>query len=180
MGASTTPTPTEVAGSAGLNDPFGVAVDGIPRFNSPITDPDGDGTDNDGSDNCPFVFNPTQSNDDGDALGNACDNCQFVDNPGQADTDGDGFGDACDNDLQCDADGDNLVGLPDLFIFQDQLGDDCTEPDPPSSCSADCDGDDIVGLPDFQILIMEQGLQDGPGVQLDVDPQGPCADPPTP
>ena len=75
-------------------------------------DPDDD---NDGvadvDDNCQFVANPDQANNDGDAEGDACDadddndtvldvtdNCQFVANAGQANNDGDGLGDACDTD----------------------------------------------------------------------------------
>src|SRR5204862_243126 len=33
------------------------------------------------NDNCPNVPNPTQTNSDGDAFGDACDNCPFVSNP---------------------------------------------------------------------------------------------------
>src|SRR5207247_3897409 len=78
-------------------------------------------------DNCPTVSNSTQSNADGDALGDACDscpgdalndqdadgicagtgfsapktadrdNCPTVSNANQANADGDSQGDACDN-----------------------------------------------------------------------------------
>lgn len=73
-------------------------------------------TDTDGikdvNDNCPLVFNPDQTDTDGDGEGDACeqviddidldgvitsiDNCPNVYNPSQTDTDGDGLGDVCD------------------------------------------------------------------------------------
>jgi hypothetical protein len=84
-------------------------------------------------DNCPTVSNPTQSNADGDALGDACDacpqdpandadgdgvcgnvdNCPTVSNPTQSNADGDALGDACDacpQDPANDADGDGVCG----------------------------------------------------------------------
>lgn len=47
-------------------------------------------------DNCPDIFNPEQTDRDGDTLGDSCDNCPTVVNSGQMDTDGDRAGDACD------------------------------------------------------------------------------------
>jgi hypothetical protein len=80
--------------------------------------PDGDGINGMVCDNCPFVFNPDQTDSDGDAAGDACDPCTDIDvdgfgNPGfpnacavdlcpfvpgpNVDTDGDGRADECDN-----------------------------------------------------------------------------------
>ncbi len=74
----------------------------------PPGDMDNDG-DPDGSDNCEEEFNPDQSDQDGDMVGDACDpdvdgdgvanetdNCDTTANPDQADNDGDGLGNACD------------------------------------------------------------------------------------
>ncbi|MCV9932948.1 thrombospondin type 3 repeat-containing protein [Flavobacterium sp. LS1R47] len=75
-------------------------------------DSDGDGI-LDINDNCPFVFNPLQEDDDKDGVGNVCDNC-LIYNPDQLDTDKDGRGDACDNCInfpnfdQIDTDGDGI------------------------------------------------------------------------
>ena len=80
---------------------------------SGLLDTDKDGVE-DGSDNCPAVANPDQSDADMDGLGDACDddftdvdtdgdghfdledNCPSIANPGQEDSDGDGLGDACE------------------------------------------------------------------------------------
>jgi hypothetical protein len=59
-------------------------------------DSDQDGFD-DAFDNCPLVFNPTQTDLDADGTGDACDNCLTTPNVDQADNDNDGVGDVCDN-----------------------------------------------------------------------------------
>jgi hypothetical protein len=74
----------------------------------PVGDADNDG-DLDNADNCPNDFNPDQSDQDGDTVGDACDqdddgdgvndtadNCPIDANPDQADNDHDGIGNACD------------------------------------------------------------------------------------
>jgi hypothetical protein len=65
----------------------------------------------DSEDNCPFVWNPDQADEnlngigdacedyDGDAVVNACDNCPTVTNSRQRDQDGNGVGDICDGDF---------------------------------------------------------------------------------
>jgi hypothetical protein len=78
------------------------------RGEAPIGDADNDG-DLDNADNCPEDFNPDQSDQDGDGLGDVCDpdrdgdgvdnepdNCDIDPNPDQADNDDDGIGNACD------------------------------------------------------------------------------------
>jgi hypothetical protein len=89
-----------------------------------VQDDDGDGVPN-GTDNCPNVANPLQTDTDGDGVGDACDstptgdddgdgidngtdNCRTTPNPGQQDTDGDGIGDACDSTPTGDDDGDGI------------------------------------------------------------------------
>ncbi len=51
-------------------------------------------------DDCPYVGDDGQLNQDADCLGDACDNCPFVANTDQSDADLDGRGDACDNCVQ--------------------------------------------------------------------------------
>ena len=68
-------------------------------------DADNDGIKNSGCtvcDNCPFVDNKDQEDDDNDGVGNACDNCPNMSNKDQTDTDSDGTGDACDDDIDGD------------------------------------------------------------------------------
>jgi hypothetical protein len=95
-------------------------LDGLEAFANPCPVPpfgdapvDGDGINGMVCDNCPAVFNPDQTDTDGDAAGDACDPC--------TDIDGDGFGNpgfpnACPLDLcpfvpgpNIDADGDLLA-----------------------------------------------------------------------
>jgi hypothetical protein len=58
------------------------------------TDEDGDGV-GDSTDNCPLTPNPDQEDTDEDGAGDACDNCPVA-NPDQRDDDGNGIGDVCD------------------------------------------------------------------------------------
>ena len=76
-------------------------------------DLDGDGV-CEAIDNCPFIPNGAQLNDDQDLWGNICDNCPTAPNNAQLDADGDLLGDACDNcptvinPAQLDTDGDGV------------------------------------------------------------------------
>jgi hypothetical protein len=93
---------------------------------SPVlaADSDNDGVD-DSIDNCPFTANPSQTDTNGDGLGDACDtdhdgihnsidNCQGTVSTDIRDSDADGFGNPCDNcklianNDQTDSDGDDI------------------------------------------------------------------------
>ena len=76
-------------------------------------DADNDGFDGRGSDNCPEAVNASQTETDGDGIGDACDNCPANANPLQADVDRDRIGDACDpGDSDGDGLADNMDGCP--------------------------------------------------------------------
>ena len=104
-----------VSGAASEQTPEGIALL-VQAGHSDVTitpcDSDGDGRP-DPNDNCPNTPNPTQSDIDGDGIGDACDpdrdgdgvpnasdNCPNDANPTQTDSDGDGFGDVCDHDVR--------------------------------------------------------------------------------
>lgn len=106
------------------------AMNGIQTNGSITTMIDlGDDGDEDGFldyyDNCDDTFNPTQSDLDGDGIGNACDddrdgdgdlntadNCPDTPNADQADMDSDGTGDVCDYDNDNDGIDDDLDNCP--------------------------------------------------------------------
>lgn len=89
-------------------------------------DLDGDGVLDD-EDNCPDSFNPTQSDNDHDGIGDTCDpdrdgdgwsnevdNCPDDPNASQSDMDEDGIGDGCDPDI----DGDGVPNEEDPFPYE--------------------------------------------------------------
>ncbi len=138
--------------------------DGVPDESDDCTDWDMDGLGNPGfpanacaSDNCPFVRNESQDDEDDDSVGNACDNCVAASNPGQEDQDHDGSGDACDPcplDAVGDLDGDGVCREVDnclSFPNPDQL---------------DEDGDDLGNLCDNCPTESngDQGDGDGDGI----------------
>ena len=94
-----------------------LAVDFVTVNGTAGADADGDGAPDD-TDNCVSTPNASQTDTDGDGIGNACepdgdgdgviddaDNCVSVANGGQADADSDGVGDACEPD----GDGDGVI-----------------------------------------------------------------------
>jgi subtilisin family serine protease len=100
----------------------------------------------DGVDNCPTVYNPTQTDGDGDGKGNVCDNCPTIANASQSNLDGDPAGDACDCATSnavvypgapevCDGFNNNCnaPGWPSLAVETDDDGDGQAE------CAGDCD-----------------------------------------
>jgi CubicO group peptidase (beta-lactamase class C family) len=104
-----------------------------------------------GLDNCPGVYNPEQTNDDTDSLGNACDNCPGVYNPDQIDVNFNDIGDVCE--FVCgDVNNDDVVNIKDityLIKFKYKSG---VAP-VPNDCVGDVNGDFLVNIKDITDLI---------------------------
>ena len=84
-------------------------------------------------DNCPYHYNPTQTDTNGNGIGDACevtidtdgdgvpdsqDNCPTIPNTTQTDSDGDGIGDACDNCV-------TIANATQIDTDNDDVGDAC-------------------------------------------------------
>ncbi len=97
------------------------------------------------------VFTAYDPDGDADGVGDGTDNCPSVSNPGQTDTDGDGIGDACDpvpDGIAGDADCNGLVDLRDVVRIIRHLT------DVRSVCpGADADGDGDVDTADIVAIV---------------------------
>ncbi len=126
-------------------------LDADSRIDGGIGDGVGDLCDNcDGRGRCDFVYNPSQTNTDGDVCGDECDddddddgvlddedNCPFVDNPDQFDFDLNGIGSLCDSKEAIIFDGlPSLNGDP-VFGWIGFLQADATLRIPIAPCAAD-------------------------------------------
>jgi hypothetical protein len=110
-------------------------------------------------DNVLFVDTSNGNDCDGDLVPNAWDNCPDDWNPSQTDTDGDGVGDDCDllpgcNDY-ADLYSDLIINFPDFAVLGEDYG--CS-----SDCTADIDGDGDTNIKDLSIIALNWLCGTGP------------------
>jgi hypothetical protein len=104
-------------------------------------------------DNCADVYNPSQTDGDGDGWGDACDNCPSISNPGQEDDNGNGVGNACDL-VVGDANNDGNFTSSDVIYLVNHVfkGGPAPIPDPivgDVNCSASLTSSDIIYMVNF-------------------------------
>jgi YVTN family beta-propeller protein len=161
-----------------------------------IRDGDWDGDGVALTDNCPYVSNSTQTDGDGDGMGDACDNCPNASNNDQRNTplgsvdngpdipgddltlpEEDNIGDACDNDFDND-------GLPDSQESDDACpyrtvwdsdGDGSLDGYEVAHGADPCDGVEASGL--MSMADATPGDSDGDGLTDDVEVRGWGSDP---
>ena len=136
--------------------------DSIPNYldendeDGPLGDIDGDGVSNI-EDNCPEIYNPEQSDNDDDGIGNDCDDDDDNDGiPDDEDDDNDGDGYSDEDEIECGSDPNDSDSIPD-----DNDGDftpDCVDED-----------DDNDGYPDQDENICGSDPMDPESVPLDND-----------
>jgi hypothetical protein len=156
-------------GRAGQND-----FDNIDGDNVAPPPPIGTGTDN-----CPFTYNNTQTDTDGDLAGDACDNCPINPNnsPGdpQTDSDADGVGDACDfDDVDFDGVVNDLDNCPDVYNALQTIGAAAKG----AACdlaSADRDGDGVVDRNDNCVRVYNNLQENADGDRIGDACDGDCA-----
>ncbi len=124
-------------------------------------------------DNCPFVTNRDQANDDGDEIGTACDNCPNESNDDQMDIDADGVGDVCDGDM----DGDGILNADDVCPANPDPMQRNTDGDAEGdACDDDMDDDGFDNLEDNCPLVANPDQADSDpdvyGDACDVDDDG--------
>jgi hypothetical protein len=160
-------------------------------YHDPIGDCDGDGqaaeddfnnVDGDGcpggpgcttTDNCPQLFNPAQTDSDGDGFGTLCDNCPTMSNASQADANADGVGDDCDfDDIDADGASNEDDNCPDVFNGQADSDNDGKG----NACDvvADRDGDGVADALDNCVLAPNANQANADGDTLGDACDGDC------
>ena len=149
------------------------------------TDGDNDGIPDD-LDNCPTVFNPDQTDADGDSDGDVCDdctdtdvdgygnpgyaantcpddNCPTVPNPGQEDTDGDDVGDACCCVIRGDIDHSGVlpIDIADLVYLVDYMFNSGPEPGCQEEGDVNGDGGEPIDIADL-VYLVDYMFNEGP------------------